>query len=402
MGNNIAHTLNHSPFARRLQNCGGMADADLGALDGIHQDLVRLGKGETLATAGHAPDRILVIEDGWAFRFQLLDDGGRQITEILAPGDMLNCEALSRLSPGHAAEALTPVTMRAFQAQEFLKTVQTTPGIAAALWWSEFQIDNMLREQITRLGRRDAQSRIAHFFLELLMRARCAGVIRGGMIEAPLSQSHLADLLGLTADCLAQTGDVFEALDLRRDVLARREALSGPKGRAATDAKFDLAVLLNSMGRYEDAEAHLRPVLRRYERDFGFHGEWTIKCAEQMALGMAAGEQRCERLRQPRGGRVGGTAQLGGGGGAHRHREAEDEARWPVGRAEHTHAVEAALAQQHRVALAAKDVEQRQRDAEHRRHLGAQCAGWVRGVAGWGRRGARSVSGQGRCSAASA
>jgi len=30
--------------------------------------------------------------------------------------------------------------------------------------------------------------------------------------------------------------------------------------------------------------------------------------AEQMALGMAAGEQRCERLRQPRGGRVGGTA----------------------------------------------------------------------------------------------
>ncbi|MBA4802929.1 MAG: Crp/Fnr family transcriptional regulator [Euryhalocaulis sp.] len=205
MGNNIAHTLNHSPFARRLQNCGGMADADLGALDGIHQDLVRLGKGETLATAGHAPDRILVIEDGWAFRFQLLDDGGRQITEILAPGDMLNCEALSRLSPGHAAEALTPVTMRAFQAQEFLKTVQTTPGIAAALWWSEFQIDNMLREQITRLGRRDAQSRIAHFFLELLMRARCAGVIRGGMIEAPLSQSHLADLLGLTPVHVSRT-----------------------------------------------------------------------------------------------------------------------------------------------------------------------------------------------------
>ena len=35
------------------------------------------------------------------------------------------------------------------------------------------------------------------------------------------------------------------------------------------------------------------------------HGELP---AEQMALGMAAGEQRCERLRQPRGGRVGGTA----------------------------------------------------------------------------------------------
>ena len=63
----------------------------------------------------------------------------------------------------------------------------------------------MLREQITRLGRRDAQSRIAHFFLELLMRARCAGVIRGGMIEAPLSQSHLADLLGLTPVHVSRT-----------------------------------------------------------------------------------------------------------------------------------------------------------------------------------------------------
>ena len=81
--------------------------------------------------------------------------------------------------------------------------------------------------------------------------------------------------------------------------------------------------------------------------------------AEQMAVGVAAGEQRAQRLRQARGGRVGGAARLEGGGGAHRHREAEDETCWPVGRAVHAHVAEAALAQQHRVALAAEDVEQR-------------------------------------------
>ena len=54
---------------------------------------------------------------------------------------------------------------------------------------------------------------------------------------------------------------------------------------------FDLAVLLNTMGRYEEAEIHLTPVLRRYERDFGFHGEWTTKCAEQMALALQGQEK---------------------------------------------------------------------------------------------------------------
>ncbi len=67
--------------------------------------------------------------------------------------------------------------------------------------------------------------------------------------------------------------------------------LVGPKGRSTTDAKFDLAVLLNTMGRYEEAEIHLTPVLRRYERDFGFHGEWTTKCAEQMALALQGQEK---------------------------------------------------------------------------------------------------------------
>ena len=95
-----------------------------------------------------------------------------------------------------------------------------------------------------------------------------------------------ADLLGLTADCLAEKGDLFEALDLRREVLKRREELSGPKGRSATDATFDLASHLNAMGRYDEAEGLLKPVLRRYERDFGFHGEWTTKCAEQLALAL--------------------------------------------------------------------------------------------------------------------
>ena len=99
------------------------------------------------------------------------------------------------------------------------------------------------------------------------------------------------DIMGFIADCLAETGDIFGALDMRKEVLQRRIMLVGPKGRSTTDAKFDLAVLLNTMGRYEEAEIHLTPVLRRYERDFGFHGEWTTKCAEQMALALQGQEK---------------------------------------------------------------------------------------------------------------
>ena len=51
---------------------------------------------------------------------------------------------------------------------------------------------------VTNLGRRRAEERIAHLFLNLRTRLQWRGLVRDDSFELPLRQQHIADATGLT------------------------------------------------------------------------------------------------------------------------------------------------------------------------------------------------------------
>ncbi|MCF7701920.1 helix-turn-helix domain-containing protein [Loktanella sp. M215] len=57
----------------------------------------------------------------------------------------------------------------------------------------------MVVEHLVRLGRRDADKRLAHFLLELWSRLTFVGMADRTGYACPLTQFHLADALGLTS-----------------------------------------------------------------------------------------------------------------------------------------------------------------------------------------------------------
>ena len=72
----------------------------------------------------------------------------------------------------------------------------------------------MLRERIVALGRRSARGRVAYLLCELVWRQRPAGMIEDNAIRLPLTQTDLADALGLTVACVNRVLQSF-----RRDQL---------------------------------------------------------------------------------------------------------------------------------------------------------------------------------------
>jgi CRP-like cAMP-binding protein len=54
------------------------------------------------------------------------------------------------------------------------------------------------REWLVNLGQRQAEQRVAHLLCELLLRLRVVGLANGGGYELPLTQTELADTMGLT------------------------------------------------------------------------------------------------------------------------------------------------------------------------------------------------------------
>ena len=78
-----------------------------------------------------------------------------------------------------------------------LDLTENHPAIARALWWSTLGDVAILRDWITGHGQRTADIRIAHLFCELLARLKAVILTEAGEFELSISQSDLADTVGL-------------------------------------------------------------------------------------------------------------------------------------------------------------------------------------------------------------
>jgi CRP-like cAMP-binding protein len=72
------------------------------------------------------------------------------------------------------------------------------PAIAQALWWAALVDEATLREWLVNIGRRPAEQRVGHLLCELLMRLQTVGLTNGNSYELPLTQSDVAETMGLS------------------------------------------------------------------------------------------------------------------------------------------------------------------------------------------------------------
>jgi CRP-like cAMP-binding protein len=69
----------------------------------------------------------------------------------------------------------------------------------AYLFWRDTLIDAaVFREWMVGIGRRSAFKRIAHLFCEMIVRMQAVGLSSNYSIELPLTQTDIADALGLS------------------------------------------------------------------------------------------------------------------------------------------------------------------------------------------------------------
>lgn len=180
--------------------------ASLRCLDSVdHDALSRLlsrqraaDKGKLLVVEGSLNDRIFILTCGWGMRYKSLPDGRRQILNFLLPGDIEGFFGLLSRTAACGVEALTPVTLHNIRSDRLLDTMRQAPQLAFALSWLAGQAERRLDEQILRIGRRDATERMAHLFMELHYRLLQADIGPDDARRFPLTQTVLADALGMS------------------------------------------------------------------------------------------------------------------------------------------------------------------------------------------------------------
>jgi CRP-like cAMP-binding protein len=159
---------------------------------------VRRAAGSAIIAEGASEERLYTLLEGWAFRFKSLPDGRRQILNILVPGDPVGVQAELMAASPHGVEALTDTVLCAFRRDTVWALYRDQPDLAYGFTWLAAHGERLTDDVLLSVGRRSAIERMAMLLVHLYRRAASAGLAGPEGLRFPLTQSHLADALGLS------------------------------------------------------------------------------------------------------------------------------------------------------------------------------------------------------------
>ncbi|VWX59843.1 Crp/Fnr family transcriptional regulator [Sphingorhabdus sp. 109] len=222
---------------RRISFYADLDEMDQQVIMNIEGREQRFDKNSEIIDAGQEMDSVLIVKEGWAIRYKTLEDGRRQILNILLPGDFFDLQVLVAAEADHSVKTVTALTGLSVRPAVFRRLLTESGKLTLAFWWMQVQEEAFLREQIVRNGKQTARERIGHFLLELYRRVLITGAGTSEGFRVPLTQTVIADALGLTP---IHTNRVLRQLE--RDGLLVREngwILFTDEARLAEISQFD-------------------------------------------------------------------------------------------------------------------------------------------------------------------
>lgn len=233
-----------------LRACGlfkPITPNELGAINDIKREHVALRAGAEIIRAGDETPEIYTLYSGWAFRFKTLPDGRRQILNILLPGDLVGLQAAMFAAAQYGVEALTDVELCLLPRRKVWALFDEMPGLAFDVAWLGAREEGYVDDNLTSTGRRTAAERTAALIVSLYKRAKALGLVENDTFEFPLTQTHIADALGMS---LVHTNKT----------LARLRRL-GMYSRANGSLTLTNPRVLQRIAQHFDEEVPLRPLI---------------------------------------------------------------------------------------------------------------------------------------------
>lgn len=194
-----------SLFVRKLEAFAPLSGAERCAVDALHGQVVTGKAGDDLIMEGARPDHVRLVIDGWAYRYKLLPDGGRQILACLIPGDLCDIHAFLLQRMDHSIGLLSDATVGLISEKAMTDLLAAHPRIARALFRARLVDEATLRAWLTNTLRREPFERLAHLLCELRARLHMVGLADGHAFGLPLTQAALGDMIGLNAVTVNRT-----------------------------------------------------------------------------------------------------------------------------------------------------------------------------------------------------
>ena len=190
-----------NPILRKMESIAlfELSEAERAALIAMPLHEAQIDAYQDIVCEGERPSRCFAVLDGFAATYKTTLTGKRQVAAYHVPGDVPDIQSLHLKVLDNSISAIGPCKIGFIQHDAMRALFRAYPRIGDAFWRVTLIDAALYREWILNIGRREAYSRMAHLFCELITRLEAVGLAPDRTCPLPMTQSELGDALGITA-----------------------------------------------------------------------------------------------------------------------------------------------------------------------------------------------------------
>jgi CRP-like cAMP-binding protein len=186
-------------MVRRLERRSPLGEAGRRALLALPHTIRPVSAGAHLIRDGDRTEHCCLLLTGFAHRYKITGEGGRQIISIHMASEFVDLQNGLLSVADHSVQMLTPAEVAYIPQRAIQDVALGDPDVGRALWIDTLIDASIFREWVVNVGRRDSRARVAHLLCEFSMRLEAAGLASNHHYELPMTQEQLADAVGLTS-----------------------------------------------------------------------------------------------------------------------------------------------------------------------------------------------------------
>jgi CRP-like cAMP-binding protein len=184
---------------------GPVSPTELDFIGGARRLQLDFNAREHILSPGEASDVFFTLFEGWAFKYQALEDGRRQIIDFLLPGDILGLHSSFNGGARHGVCTITKVRVCPLPTESFSALVSTQAGLTRGLVDTLLIDERRADRRLLLIGQQTASERVCFLLLDLRDRLRARGAGSATECEMPLTYEQMADALGLGRSPVARS-----------------------------------------------------------------------------------------------------------------------------------------------------------------------------------------------------
>lgn len=174
-------------------------------IDAIHSKTCKRDAGTILKLEGELSSSVFVIVSGWLALNKALPDGEKQILDFQLPGEVIDPGSADPFTSAVEVEAVTEVELAVIPRESWEHLLHAHDSIRTTQERITAAAHARMSERLLRLGKANAQVRVAYALLELCLRLKTGDTVDGEQFHLPFTQQQLGDFTGLSSVHVCRT-----------------------------------------------------------------------------------------------------------------------------------------------------------------------------------------------------